>query len=88
MPKPTETLMHGAAQAIYDQLRDFWDQTNALGTDRKKEKTPLLRWEQLDAEHQERWINAAKAAYAVIALAGGAKQIPVEIIRPGSKSDH
>lgn len=87
MPTPTTHLMEGAAKAIYEQLREFWDETGALGGPRKQ-RTPLLKWNELDEDHHQRWINAAKSAYGIFAVAGGAQRVRVQDIVPDSQADH
>lgn len=87
MPRPTRKLMEAAAEALYCTMREYWDETSALGGSREL-RTELLTWDKLDADHRLRWINAAKEAYFVIALAGGARRVAVHAIEPGSKDDH
>ncbi len=86
MPAPTDTLLVAAAEAIYTNMRTFWDETSALGGPRKS-RTSLLTWDQLDEEHHLRWIEAAKEAYCVFAVAGGAKRVDCGRIEPGSPKD-
>jgi hypothetical protein len=87
MPRASSALMNATAEAVYCTMREFWDETSALGGPREK-RVEILPWAKLDTEHRLRWINAAKEAYCIIALAGGAKRIECAEIEPGSKDDH
>ena len=88
-PEPTDKLLEEAGRAIYEEMCEFWTATSALGK-AKKGQPPikLIGWDLLDEEHHLRWINAAKSAYGVFAVAGGARKEQLREIQPGSDEDH
>lgn len=76
MPPPTQALFETMAEIGYIEMLDRAKICGELDK-AKKEGQKIFTWDQTPLNVKERWIAAAKAMYAQVALFGGAKSTMV-----------